>query len=432
MHKNFPRAHVQLVNKFNKVKVLNAIREQGPISRSKVAGLTKISAPTASRIVNELISDQLVLELGVSPAVTSGGGRPPLMVEFNAKNNYVIGIDIGTTHTIGILANLDAEVVSEIKIPTNVQAGMAPIMEQTRKVILDLIRTSQIDRERLIRGIGIGVAGLIDRHRKILRFSPDFGWKEVQIIEELQTGIPYPIVFDNVTRVMAMGELCYGVGKNYHNFICINIGYGIGAGIVQDRKLILGTKGMAGEFGHITLVKQGGPKCNCGNTGCLESLASGNGIALSARNRMAKGESSILNDWTFSNPDKISAELVFRAAGEGDSLARKVFQEAAEYIGIGISSLINLFNPEAIVMGGGVSNAGEALFAPIRRTIQERALPQVAENVEILPAKFGDRATVIGAVALVLYEVLNLNSSIETGTSDESLVRQFSESLSSL
>lgn len=432
MHKRFPKAHVQLVNKFNKVKVLNVIREQGPISRTKAADLANISNPTASRIVGELIDDQLVVELGLSTSPSFGGGRPPLMVEFDGKNNFVIGVDIGTTHTIGILANLDAEVVSEIKIPTHVQAGLGPVMEQTHKIILDLIRASQIDRERTIRGVGIGVAGLIDRHRKTLRFSPDFGWKDVQIIEELQKDIPYPIVFDNVTRVMAMGEICYGVGKKYRNFICINIGYGIGAGIVQDGKLILGTRGMAGEFGHITLVREGGPQCDCGNTGCLESLASGRGIALAARERLQQGEKSILRDWTFSKPERISAELVFRAAGEGDTMAREVVKEAAEYIGIGISSLINLFNPEAIVIGGGVSNAGETLFAPIRDTIRERALSQSAEGVEILPARFGDRATVIGAVSLVLYEVLNLNSSIQTIPSDKTLVSQFSESLRSM
>ncbi|MCX7018592.1 MAG: ROK family transcriptional regulator [bacterium] len=417
MFKTEPRANLQLVNKYNKIKVVNIIREFGPVSRAGISPKANISSPTVTRIVRDLIKEHLVIDLGLGPSA-DGGGRPPLLLDFNAKGNFVIGIDLGTTQTVGILSDLGGGVISEIKIPTNVQSGQKSVMEQTRKVILDLISNSSIDQSRTIRGIGIGVAGLIDRQQQMLRFSPDFGWHDVDVREEIEEGIPYPIVFDNVTRVMVMGELCYGAGRNYRNFICVNIGYGIGAGIVVDKHLLLGERGMAGEFGHITLVKNGGPQCDCGNSGCLEALSSGHGIARAARSRIEQGEKSILKDMVFGRYDNITAELVFKAAHEDDHLAKSVVQEAAEYIGIGISTLINVFNTQAIVIGGGVAGAGQMLFDIIKDTVKQRALPQSAEGVDILPSKFGTRATVMGAIALVLHEILKLNMAFDSNNSN--------------
>ncbi|MCD6386411.1 ROK family transcriptional regulator [Candidatus Sumerlaeota bacterium] len=412
MYKRLPKADLRLVNKYNKMKVLNVIREYGPISRAKVAEKANLSAPTVTRLVHELLKEKLIIDRGVG-SPQNGVGRPPLILEFDGHNNFVIGVDLGTTNILGVLANLNAEVITEIKIPTYVQLDFKKIMERVRQVILDLIESSRIDKSR-IQGIGMGVAGLIDREKEIVRFSPDFGWQDVSIRDELQDHIPYPIIFDNVTRVMAMGELCYGAGMEYRNFICINIGYGIGAGIVIDKKLFFGNKGMSGEFGHITLIKDGGPQCDCGNTGCLEALASGRGIALAARNRIKNGEKSILTDLVRGELQDITTELVAKAAKEGDPLARDVFLTAAEYIGIGVSALINLFNPQAIIIGGGVAQAGELLFEPVREVVRQRALSQAAEDVEIRPAHFGIRATVMGAVALVLHELLKPSFAMES------------------
>jgi predicted NBD/HSP70 family sugar kinase len=189
----------------------------------------------------------------------------------------------------------------------------------------------------------------------------------------------------------------------------VNVGYGIGAGIIINGQPLYGAKGMAGEFGHITLEKDSKIQCYCGNFGCLEALSSGNGIARAARLELEKGAKSILRDMCNDNLDNLTAEMVADAAKKGDALAWNVFHRAAEYLGIGISALINLFNPEAIVIGGGVTMAGDILFDTVRKTVKARALSKISHEVEILPATFGLKAAVMGAVSLILQKVLNLD-----------------------
>jgi glucokinase-like ROK family protein len=255
----------------------------------------------------------------------------------------------------------------------------------------------------------MAVAGLINNKRNIVEFSPNFHWHDVDITGYLAQKTDIPVFFDNVTRVMALGELCYGVGRKYKNFICVNVGYGIGAGIIINGQPLLGTKGMSGEFGHITLEKDSRVQCYCGNCGCLEALASGSGIARAARSELESGAKSILFDMCNGVPDDVTAEMVAEAAKKGDVVAWNVFRRAAEYLGIGISALINLFNPEAVVIGGGVTEAGDILFDAVRNTVKARSLNRISKEVEILPATFGLKAAVMGAVSLIMQKVLNLD-----------------------
>jgi glucokinase-like ROK family protein len=259
----------------------------------------------------------------------------------------------------------------------------------------------------------MAVAGLINRKRNLVEFSPDFHWHEVDVIAELSSKHNVPIIFDNVTRVMALGEMVYGIGKDTRNFICVNVGHGIGAGIVMKGKPLFGPTGMLGEFGHLTLDKDSEVQCDCGNFGCLEALASGQAIAQTARVAMENGTSSILKDLSGGDPSVITAKMVVDAAKEGDTLAWSVFDRAAEYLGIGIAGLINLLGPETIVIGGGVAQAGDILFEKVRKTVNARSLKKISKDVQIVPARFGTKAAVMGAVALVLDQVLNLNLAAE-------------------
>jgi len=410
MVRHLSKANASYINRINKIKVLNLIRDKKAISRADIAKITDLSAPTVTRIVDSLINtEHLVVEIGMG---NSNGGRPPNLVEFDGENNYVIGIDLGATNIYGVLTNLNAEIISEIKIPTFVQSGFEKVIERTYKVIEDLISGSGINKNKIY-GIGMAVAGLVNRQKYILVFSPDFHWYDVNIVGELSKRTDIPIKFDNVTRVMALGELWYGIGKKFNNFICVNIGYGIGAGIIIDGHPFYGTNGMAGEFGHITLEKDSDIKCDCGNYGCLEALASGHSIAAIAQEKLNAGAQSILLSICGENIVSITTEMIAEAAKEGDRFANEIFKNAAEYIGIGLSALINLYNPQAIVIGGGVSQAGDILFNPIKETITKRAISRLSEDVLIMPASYGMKATVMGAVSLILNEVLNLNIKLE-------------------
>jgi len=394
----------RLINRLNKIKVVNLIRNNDSISRADVARETGLSAPTVSRIVEDLMAEGLVREIGEG---ASQGGRRPTMLRFSAHDNFIIGIDLGTTQIYGVLSDFDARIVAEIRRPTPVEEGFPSVMARTSQIIEELRSFPGVLGKR-IHGIGMAVAGLINRDKNIVEFSPDFHWYNVDVVSALSQKNGIPVIFDNVTRVMALGEMLYGVGKEHKNFICVNVGYGIGAGVILNGKPLYGHMGMAGEFGHITLAKDSRIQCECGNYGCLEALSSGNAIAKAAQNELGGGAKSALREMAGGEYRNITAEMVGDAARQGDPLARAVFDQAMEYLGVGIAGLINLFSPEAVIIGGGVAQAGDLLFEKVRQTVRARSLNKISSTVLIKPAIFGLRAAVMGAISLILSEVLNL------------------------
>ena len=402
----FPRGSSHYINTLNKRKILNLIRETGEISRADLAKKSGISAPTITRIVDSLINEEgLVRDVGEG---ASSGGRKPVLLSFSGLDNFVIGVDLGSTSIYGVLANLNAEIIAEVRLPTQVEKGFHHVMARTRKVIDAILHDRQIAGKRIF-GIGIAVAGLINRYINVIEYSPDFHWRDADILAALQPGIDIPIIFDNVTRVMALGEMWYGIGRSVKDFIVVNIGYGIGAGIIMEGRPFYGPRGMAGEFGHMTLDKESDIRCECGNYGCLEALASGRAIAETARMKMENGAVSLLSEMSENRYEVITAALVAEAAKGGDPLAKNIFDQAAEYIGIGIAALINLFCPEMVIIGGGVSLAGDLLFDIVKKTAAQRSMLPISRNVTIQASSFGTKAAVMGAVALILNEVLHLN-----------------------
>ena len=397
--------NAKFISAINKVKVTNLIRDSDGISRAALAKKSGLSAPTVSRIVETLIREGLAIESG---AGESNGGRRPTLLKFSGVDNFIIGIDLGTTNIYGVLTDLDARVVAEIKQPTLVEEGFTRTMERTSNVINEL-RNQLGDMKGQVCGIGMAIAGLINRERNIVEFSPDFHWHNVDVRAALSQGHEIPVIFDNVTRVMALGEMWYGAGRDYRNFVMVNVGYGIGAGIIIQGNPLYGLRGLAGEFGHITLEKDSDAQCECGNFGCLEALASGNAIAKAARKELRSGAVTLLSELSGGDLSRVTAEMVAHAAKQGDGTAWAIFDRAAEYLGLGIAGLINLFNPEAVFIGGGVAQAGDILFDKVRKTVNGRALNKTASDVAVVPATFGPKAAVMGAISLILSGVVNLD-----------------------
>jgi len=401
----YPKGSSQYINKLNKIRILNLIRENGKISRADLSRMSSISAPTVTRVVDSLIKDEgLVKEIGEG---VSSGGRRPTLVEFAGLDNFVIGLDIGSTQIKGVLSNLNAKVIKEVKYPTQVNMGFDKTIDMISNVIGELCHHPQVTGKKIF-GIGMAVAGLINHKKNIIEYSPDFHWYQKDILGALQHKCNLPVKFDNVTRLMALGELWYGVGDKIKNFIVVNIGYGIGAGIIINGQPLYGPKGMAGEFGHITLDIDSDVVCECGNLGCLEALASGRAIALYAQKKLENGGDSILKDMCSGNYQLVTAEMVAKATQQGDELSKKIFDRAAEYLGVGIAGVINLFSPEAVFLGGGVSQAGDMIFSKVRETIHKRAINTIAKDIPIKSVTFGMNAAVMGAIALILKEVLQL------------------------
>jgi glucokinase-like ROK family protein len=402
-----PKGNAVYINRLNKIKILGLIREYGTISRAEIVTKSGLSAPTVTRIVNSLINEEkLVVSIGMG---TSNGGRPPVLLKFNGEKNYVIGIDLGATATRGVLSNLNGKFIEEIEFPTRLQDGFHEIMIDLAGLINKLASSKKKSARSKIYGVGIAVAGLVDLRKNLVEYSPDFDWHNVDIVEALKDKIDYPIIFDNVTRLMALGGLCYGKGQKARNFICVNVGYGIGSGIIVNGELLKGNEGFAGEFGHITIDKDSDIQCNCKNYGCLEALASGKAIALTAQSRLARGQESKLYEMCEGDISAVTTKMVADAAKDGDELALNVFKRATEYIGIGIANLVNLFNPELIVIGGGVSMAGDIFFDNIREVVAKHVMQSTPREIPIYPVAFGNNAALMGAFSLILNRVLNLD-----------------------
>ncbi len=399
------------ISRQNKTVVLNIIRQENEISRADIVKKSGLSAPTVTRIVDSLIQkEQLAVQVGIGE---SSRGRPPVIVRFNGENNYVIGIDWGRTHIHGIIANLSGETILNNDIPVDSKGVFGTDIDSITGLINMLIDNSNIDPSKIL-GIGLAVAGFVNKGSGNVEFSPNFGWSMVNIKEEIQREFDIPVLVDNVSRVMALGELCYGAGTDFHNFVFVNIGYGIGSGIIIDRKAYTGVDGFAGEIGHIRIKnngtkREGLRKCVCGKIDCLECFASGRGISQTVRENIKNHPDSLINSICNQDPGKITTELIAQAAKAGDDYARIVFEDAATILAIAFANLANTLNPQAIIIGGKVTKAGDFFFKRIQKVFQQETLPHVSRPVTILRSKLVGEAAVKGAVALILKEVLELN-----------------------
>lgn len=410
MNLEFEKASASQMNLSNKKKIIRLIRQHKEISRSDLGKITGLTAPSVTRIVDELIEhDHLANYIGIG---NSSGGRPPMIVKLNSDNNYIIGIDLGATNIRGVLTDLEGNFLSEIQAPTEIQKGFEHIIKNTVAIIEKLQNRRGIEKSK-IRGIGIGVAGLINRETEKITFSPDFGWEEIDFRKEMKKYLTIPFFFDNSTRLMALGEQVYGESKNLKNFAVINIGYGIAAGLVIEGILTKGNSGFSGEFGHITIDKNSSVQCKCGKYGCLEALASGNRIAVMGAELIQQNPGGKLALLSENNATIVDAKMVTEAVIKGDEEARQIFEDITEYICLGIGDLVNLLNPESIFIGGGISLTGDFFYEMINDK-KNKYLLKPNRDIVIKPATFGEHATTIGAVSLVLEKILNFKIPTES------------------
>ncbi|MBD3267887.1 ROK family protein [bacterium] len=401
-----PIRELTYISKVNKIKILNLIRNEGTLSRSEIAKSIGLSLPTVSRLVDLLIQDDhLLVEVGTRNIER---GRPPNLVTFAGDQNFVIGMSIGTVHITAVLTDLNAKIVAEKKIPTRADKGFHSIVKCSSELCMDLISSTEVDADHVL-GLGVALTGMCDNQTNRVLYSANLGWKDRDFAGELQAILNKPVIVDNDARVMALGELAFGVKERFRDFICVFIGYGIGASFVVNQRLYSGKNGLTGEFGHMIVSNNSTIPCSCGNYGCLDTLASGRAISIQAREAYETSPSDILREICQDNPESISAVTVSDAARAGDSDCRAILDHAADYLGIGLSAIMNLFNPEAIVLGGGLIQGNDYLFERIGSAIKEKTLPQIAEGVEITSSELGERCRVMGAAALIINEILNLN-----------------------
>lgn len=401
-----PVLNITDVSKLNKAKLLRLIRERKTISRADIVKETGITAPTVSRLVDSLITkERLVVEIGQANV---SRGRPPSLLQFAGDQHYIIGIDVGQNHIRGVFANLNGEVQTERERLISPEIAYETAIQTTAELIDEILSSVKVPRDRPI-GVGAAVRGLVDRERGRIVYSAAFGWRDKDFARELSRMIHLPVICDHSVRVMAQGELWYGHGHELRDFICVDIGSGIGAAFILNGQLYVGRDGMVCEFGHVTFNKDSTVPCTCGNYGCLESLAGGRAIAEAARRGLPSHPDSTIVQLCGGDSQHLTAAVVAEAANQGDAFAKHILKTAAEYIGIGIAALINLHHPQAIIIGGGLIQAGEFFWNEIHENVHRRVLNHLADDVDIRIMTHGTQSRLIGAVALILNEVLNLN-----------------------
>jgi len=382
----------------NKKSVLTIIREEGPINRAELARITGLSIATIMKITEEFVSENIITYVGKRE---STGGKRPELFEFSTDSYHIIGLDFGR-HTVKcILMNMVGEILIAKTIETGETIPAKNLIGRAVQLIDEVIKEGKESADGLL-GIGIGMPGLLDSESGEVIFSPDFGWNNVDIVSEFEKHFKIPIIIDNANRAMALGEYWFGAGKSAEYLVYVNLGYGIGAAIIQRGEIQRGFSGSSGELGHITMVKDG-PLCDCGNRGCLEALSSGNAIAKRAKEMLKKGS---VSDF-LSKRKEIDSKVVFDGARDGDLLCEQILNEAIDYIGIAVAGLLNLFDPECIVFGGGILKSQDYFMPILKQSIKKHQMKSAGRKVHLKVGELGETATSVGAATMVLKEFID-------------------------
>ncbi len=313
----------------------------------------------------------------------------------------VLVVDLGGTKIITAIISHKGEVIARRYHPTLASEGPQSVIERILSGIDYLLTQSNLNLSQLS-AISIAAAGVIDIKKGVITKSPHLiGWRNVPLRSIVEEKYKVTTFLINDADAAALGEHRFGVGRGLNNIILLTLGTGIGGGIIINGKLYLGSSGSAAEIGHM-IVEVNGPRCKCGNNGCLEMLVSGTAVAREAISRISQGEKSSLTEMLKNKIEDITAEKVYLAAKSGDSLSLEVIDRAAYYLGIGVVNLVNIFNPEIVIIGGGMANMGDLLLEPVRQFVKGSAFQFLTQAVRIVPAQLGEDAGVFGAAVFAL------------------------------
>lgn len=316
----------------------------------------------------------------------------------------VIAMDIGGTSFRVALVDPQMTIHARSAQPTRAQEGASLTIERMIGIIREI--ASKVSPERL-RGIAVATAGPIDPNRGIILTPPSLpAWRHVPLKDRLQEAFPWPVWVEHDADMAALGEHRFGAGKGYDRLVYLTVSTGIGGGVILNGKLLRGAKVSAAELGHI-VIDPNGPPCNCGGKGHVEAMASGTAIARMAAERLGTGGPSTLLKRCENDPARITAKMVAEEASAGDALARGIMHEAGTNLGLAVVSLIHIFDPDVVVIGGGVSNAGELLLGPVREAIAERAMRDFRDRAQVVRSALGDNSGIFG-VAAFAFEKLGI------------------------
>lgn len=392
---------VEQKNNAQKRKIIKHLFLYGAMTNTDLGKYVKLSTPKIISLLNELKNDGLIEELGQG---NSSGGRRPNLYGNKEDAFYIVGISINIYKTSVSIFNAKNQKITDDQIlPLTISHGTTiidPIVEFTESIIRD----KQIPREKIM-GIGIEMPGMLDSETGI---NKTYMVSDLPVAEVFRTKFGLEVLIENDAKARAFAELRFGLAHAKKNVLAIHLDWGIGLGIIVNGKLYKGRDGFAGEFGHLPMVDNG-ILCKCGKQGCLETIASGTAIVRMAKEGMKAGRSSFLGQLMEEDPNNVEIRKVVQAAVMGDQYSISILANVGHWLGKGLAYLIQIFNPELIILGGRMSEANQFILPPIQQSIQIFCNPELSNEIEIKVSELGSQAGIQGVAALVLERILDKN-----------------------
>ncbi|MFD2114888.1 ROK family protein [Paenibacillus yanchengensis] len=380
--------------KGSKTTIIQMLRKHGAITRIELAAITQLSKATISIAVNELLELGLVEELEVMP---STGGRPATKLNLTHDSYAVIGVDVNNNEIIVTAFDLRGKVYCSTQLSlTAVDPAfiVQKIREQVDKV------TKQLSCP-IIPILGVGITGVVDTAAGIVRSSAVLGWQQVPLAKLLQEQLGWTIVIVNRSHARGLSECRFGAGEQHETIIYIGVDSGIGAGLYINRELVQGVSGGAGEIGHTTILLDG-PLCACGNKGCLQMVASTTAMEQDARYWVRQGVESVLQSYARTDVELLDMPTICKAGNEGDALASEVIERAATYVGVTLANMVNILNPDSIIIGGSIASECPLYIQAAEKVMRQRAMVQLADRVTVKRGQLDQEGGPLGAITYAL------------------------------
>ena len=376
------------LREFNRLRIVDFLRTNGTASRAELARRTGLSRSTISTLVADLQRRGLVVERAGEFAGEGQPGRPAALLELDPTAAAAVGIDFDHDKVRVAVSDLSRTVLAEASEAHDVDHDAQGALDLAAELTERVLGEANLKKDTLL-GVGVALAGPIDHDKGALHPSDVLpGWAHIDAAKELEQRLETPAYVDNDANLGALAEVTLGAGRNARFAAYVQISSGIGAGIVVDGRPYHGHRGTAGEIGHVVVDPQG-PICRCGNRGCLETLASGPALL------------KLVQD---SREQELSVREMIELARNGDAGCRRAIADAGQVVGRVVAGLVNLFSPEMVVIGGDLGEAGDLLLDPLREAVRRNALPAAAEGIEVVAGELGERANLLGALALVLMQ----------------------------
>lgn len=392
------------VRELNLSSVLRLIHTRSPISRAQMAVITGLNKSTVSSLVDELLARKLVHETGSN---TGGAGRPATFLEINPQAGLIVGVELGVDFVSAAVTDFLGNIIWRKREDTDPAEDQEKMINQTLRIVKEAIAAGKKKNIRFL-GLGLATPGTVDLEKGVLIFAPNLHWRNVPFGKIFSEQTKLRVFVENDANAAAIAEHLFGTARQSQDFLFVFAGVGIGGGLFLNGKLYRGKNGYAGEIGHSPIMAEPSQTvCHCGNRGCWETYANQYSIIQRVQARLESKHTSIIPKLLTEQKSPITISIIKQAADAGDKEAVDSFAEAGQAMGQGFAGLINIFNPEKIILGGPLSIAGEYLLPAIKETVARHSLPETNQKTEVLLSPFGPDASLIGAIAIVVDDVLS-------------------------